>query len=427
MKNSREKGAIVVEATISFTAFIFTLLTILLIVHMAYAQARVGIALNAAAKEISQYSHLYFKSGIASKEQEWDSQVSDERGLVNETIDGLGMMIDTFHGMSDDAASGDFASMVEKAEGGAQAAGGIVSQYADRIAEDPKEFIYGMGQLALLEGMGEAKNVLGAEIARAFMKKNLKAYAEDDPDAFLKRYHIREGMDGLDFRYTSLFPGGSKTVQLVVTYKISAIRLLGMDLGFQIRQCAKTSGWDNGHSIIAAEASPAPSKGDKNTPSVWDTNQYGEKLIAIEKQKYPYVDSDRGFDAYDEKSNTFVHITCKNTFKDSYPTSAKLKYALKTEYSNVWNMVDDLDENIAITAQNGRAATVHSPKDTRKIEIVLVVPENADKKLVDGAVDLFMKDFEGDTKTFPPSIRVVYGYGEYNTDANSAGEKGGAS
>ena len=54
MKQKKERGAIVVEATISLTAFIFAIFTILMIVDVCYTQAKISTALNSATKEISQ-------------------------------------------------------------------------------------------------------------------------------------------------------------------------------------------------------------------------------------------------------------------------------------------------------------------------------------------------------------------------------------
>lgn len=56
----KQKGAIVVEATIALSAFMFAIFTILSIVNICFIQARLGVALNTAAKEISQYSYLYY-------------------------------------------------------------------------------------------------------------------------------------------------------------------------------------------------------------------------------------------------------------------------------------------------------------------------------------------------------------------------------
>ena len=45
MRKGNERGAIVVEATVSLTAFIFAIFTILSIVNVYYIQAKISMAL----------------------------------------------------------------------------------------------------------------------------------------------------------------------------------------------------------------------------------------------------------------------------------------------------------------------------------------------------------------------------------------------
>ncbi len=59
-----ESGSVTVEATISLSAFMFAIVTILTIVNVCIVQARMSYALNTTAKEISQYSYLYSLTGL---------------------------------------------------------------------------------------------------------------------------------------------------------------------------------------------------------------------------------------------------------------------------------------------------------------------------------------------------------------------------
>lgn len=58
-KLKSESGSVTVEATISLSAFMFAIVTILTIINICIVQARVSYAINTTAKEISQYSYLY--------------------------------------------------------------------------------------------------------------------------------------------------------------------------------------------------------------------------------------------------------------------------------------------------------------------------------------------------------------------------------
>ena len=50
----KENGAIIVEATLVLPFFMFAIITVLSIVNISFAQAKIGTALNETAKEISQ-------------------------------------------------------------------------------------------------------------------------------------------------------------------------------------------------------------------------------------------------------------------------------------------------------------------------------------------------------------------------------------
>ena len=70
MRTSEENGVVTVEATISLTAFMFAIITILTIVNIALVQAKVAIAINTTARELSQYSYLYSLTGFNKSEAE---------------------------------------------------------------------------------------------------------------------------------------------------------------------------------------------------------------------------------------------------------------------------------------------------------------------------------------------------------------------
>ena len=251
MVKNEESGAIVVEATISLTAFVFTIFTILSIVNICYIQAKMSVALNAAAKEISQYSYLYYKLEIDELESDLADDTEDARSLAEDTIDGIGTMLDSLTEVENSISSGDFDSLISAIQDGATDVNSLVTQYAEKLADDPKGFIIGIGKLAGSELEDTVKTVLGQVLAKVFMEKNLTAYDGDDADSFLQRYKVVDGFDGLDFSYTSLMAyGESDKIQLVVTYDVSVIKLLNIDFAFTFRQMAVTTAWDEGVSQI---------------------------------------------------------------------------------------------------------------------------------------------------------------------------------
>ena len=192
MREKKERGAKVVEAIISMTSFMFAIMIILSVADIAYTQSKIAIALNSAAKEISQYCYLYYKFQLDSLNAKVKRGTEEAEKMVNDTVDGLGQMMDSFGGAGGDFQEDNFTSAVNKLEAGATAANQTIGSLAKSIAENPKGFVVGMGKLAGRELTEAAKVYLGQSMAKAFMSKNLKSSSGDEPDAFLRRLHVAE-------------------------------------------------------------------------------------------------------------------------------------------------------------------------------------------------------------------------------------------
>ena len=422
----KEKGAIVVEATIALTAFIFAIFTILSIVNICFIQAKVGVSLNTAAKEISQYSYLYYAFGVDGLDSKLSEGTEDSKQLAQDTIDGVGTFMDSLASAGSSAQSGDFDAMISAVESGADNVDSLITQYADRLKDDPKGFIIGMGKMAGNELKEEAKVILAQILAKTFMQKNLMSDARDDPDAYLKRYKVVDGMDGLDFNYTTFLANGSSNeIQLVCTYDIQVIKLLGIDFNFKIRQCSKTTAWGNGISILSPQDT---SSSTTSTDNIWQLPSYterGQYIVAKEKDAYTYVSSGQGFDAYNNANgkNEFVTITSIDTTLSTYQSSNGIKNRLSTVYNATDGKVSKLGNEVEVQNQSGGTTTVTSDPNTRTYQIVLVVPDDADLSIVQAGVDAF--------KAQHPDTNVVIkqGYGsakatetETNSESNSDSE-----
>jgi len=390
----KDRGAIVVEATLSFTAFVFAIFTILSLVNIFFIQAKIGIALNSAAKEISQYSYLYYKLGADKLQAEFKEGTEESRDLADKTVDGIGAVMEVFADgeavwgevVDGSVESQDFEDLFNKAKQTGSDVKSLISTYGSKLEEDPKGFIIGMGKMALTELGEEGKVVLGQVLATAFMKKNLKAHPSDDADAFLKRHRVVDGLDGLDFNYTSLMAyGTTNQIQLCVTYEVSVIRLLDIDYKFKFRQVAKTSAWGNGISLIEPDTSTAVSM------SVWDepnATLRGKIIVAEERKAYDYISS-KNFDAYAPAKNEFVSFTSMDPSASTYSTKSNIiNNKLVPELKALINPVESLGEDITIQRRiTGETVTLKSDKDTRQYRLVLVVPEETDLTLINEAIN----------------------------------------
>lgn len=201
--DSGEGGAIIVEAAIALPVFMFMMITLYSIIQIAYVQARMTIAVDSAAKELAQYAHVYFATGL-------DGSLSGSggasSGIANDVSDFLTTVGEGLGSV--DSELGQFVN-----ESGAALSGDSLSDLAK----------YGLGQ------------ALGEQM----MKKNLVSGSGDSAEAFMKRNRIKNfNMNGSKF-----LEGQGREVFLRANYDIEVIKLLSLDFSFHMSSCAYTEAW----------------------------------------------------------------------------------------------------------------------------------------------------------------------------------------
>lgn len=409
MKNQKEKGAIVVEATIALTVFIFAIFTLLQIVNICFIQAKMGTALASATKEVSQYSYLYYKFNLNKAEVELGNGTSGARDVTDQTLNGLETLMNEFSDVKSGLDSGDYNSVFQAVSNGTATTKDLVSMYGDTL-KDPKAFITGMAKLARSELVNEGKNVLGELMAYSFMQKNLVESPGDDPDSFLKRYHVVDGLKGLDFRYSSLMAfGTSNEIQMVVTYDVEVVKLLNIDVTFTFRQVAKSSAWGNGVSLISPQDITLEIP-DKET--VWDSLtpvNRGKYITNKEKENLQYTSDRNGFDGYDPANNQFVQIV---SLDGASYTENSVKNKLNSDYNSMSGTVSGLGGEITVKDSGGSQVTLPSDPETRTYKLIIVIPDNAPQAVYDG-IAKFRQENPG------VAVEVKTGYGDSKIHSSS--------
>lgn len=211
-KRKSEEGAVIIEATLSLTFFMFAILTIYSMFHVSMAQARIGAALNATAKEISQYTYVYDLTGLNDKQANLAAYGGSAESVLSDNLSEI---------------NGLFSAL-----------GGIAGAAVD-IAGNPgntESFLY----YILNQGIEQAKGTFTGEMARMLMKKHFGS----DPDKFLKGLGIEDGIKGLSFMKTRIFKDGEEEdILLDVRYQVTVVKLLNIDMKLNFEQCAKTRAW----------------------------------------------------------------------------------------------------------------------------------------------------------------------------------------
>ena len=391
-----ERGAVVVEATIALAAFIFAIFTILSVVNMCFIQAKIGASLANSAKEVSQCSFLYYKFGLNNQQPAHDS-TAQARVTVDQTIEGVGAMFGSFDDLKSSAGIGgagsfdvsdfDIGGLSDAIKTGGDAGKDLVNLYAEQLS-DPRKFFVGMLKLAGDEAINEAKDWLGQILTKVFLEKHLVETPADSPDRFLRRYHVVDGLDGLNFSGSSLMAyGQSNEIQMVVTYKIQVVKLLGFDVRYTIKQCAKTEAWGNGVSLITEK------KAEENEINIWDSFNNdmarNKKITELEMAKAHYIYSlsdGRKYGAFDANNNTLIMYTSYYS-KDGNETAknvqTKLEDRLKSLQEEARPAKNQMDKTGSITVKDasGKKAEVKSDPSTRSYKLVIVIPENANVAL----------------------------------------------
>ncbi len=105
MRENNDEGAIVVEASIAVPVYAFIIFTILTLVNICYAQAKVQIALNSAARQFSEIAYVAYASNLADAGGYSDGKSSDMTQKIstklNETMNEWGIQNETLSGMSE--------------------------------------------------------------------------------------------------------------------------------------------------------------------------------------------------------------------------------------------------------------------------------------------------------------------------------------
>ena len=57
-KTNRQRGAVIVEATLVLPFFMFAMYTLLSVIQITYTQARIAVALDSATKQAAESMHI---------------------------------------------------------------------------------------------------------------------------------------------------------------------------------------------------------------------------------------------------------------------------------------------------------------------------------------------------------------------------------
>lgn len=342
-----EKGAIVVEATLSLTTFLFLFFMIFSLISAARCEAILGVALNNSAKEISQYSYLYGLTGINGSLR--DTLETDADDKIDDVISNVGTLYNSLSGVATSAgeavgdikdAGGDPATISAKWDSLSAQLANVKSETSssantikttlESICKDPKDFMFGIAKILANDALNTAKSrVIAEPVSRVLVKKHLEREDGQSIDAFLHQLGVVKGtylgkqsyFNGLDFSKSQLFPNNTDEINLIVNYKIQVVQLLNVDFKFDITQKAKTKAWFEGDGTRLKKDGTVD-KGDGDGSSTAPNGMWSAELarhlgiMEIRNNKgYQAISAQGGgLHGYNKSTNTFAIVSTYNPF-----------------------------------------------------------------------------------------------------------------
>lgn len=328
-KLKRTKGAVTIEATISLSIFLFMFIMIYSIITICRTQATIQIAINSAAKELSQYSYLYSISGlhdamknVAEGAEGTKQDVNEVASNVSQVFSGIQSIKDQATDFGDvDSITGDWEDIMGKLQtvkdtatevtDDAKAAQQKITEMMDtgENGEGTYKLIFGMSKLLVSEGYEQAKSLAAEAISRVLVQKHLKRNENDNAENFCRSAGIQPGsylfhesyFNGIDFSHSTLLPYKSNTITIVANYKMKLIQLIPVDYVFHFTQTAVTLAWVQGD--VEVPDTPEAAVGQLSE-DLWNIMSGSERESLIRKMGLKEL-KEKGY--YSVSGSTVIH------------------------------------------------------------------------------------------------------------------------
>ena len=217
-KKERESGAIIIEATIALTTFMFAIVSILFVAHICYAQAKIGTVIDGVAKDLSEFSYIYSLTGLADKQSKLSSEASQATESIDNVVDNLDDITGTL---------------------------GNLKQLGSSLLND-SEMQSSMMALIKNEAANKVESLATAMVVKQFAKGRLSGTSADC-ETVLKRLGVEKKsstyLGSIDFGDSVFCVNGSSEIKVVARYSVKLITLLNIDITYDICQCASTKAW----------------------------------------------------------------------------------------------------------------------------------------------------------------------------------------
>lgn len=206
-QSNRERGAVIVEATLALPFFMFAIYTLLSVIQIAYAQARMAVALDSATKQVAEYTHIYFALGL-------DEKITGTGGVSSELANEVATFLEDMGGSL-----------------------GSVNEELGQYVQNAGTAMEGDSIAALIQ------DGIGSGVVYQILDNNLTDGAGDTAEAFKKRNRI-QNIDMTGSKFLEAGEGSSgRDIFMRVDYDIQVVRLLNLDFTFHLSHCSYAQAW----------------------------------------------------------------------------------------------------------------------------------------------------------------------------------------
>lgn len=427
-KLNKERGSATIEAIISFTGFLFVIFTILNVVNFCRAQMLISNAVDTATKEITQYSYFYKMSGLQKFSEDISNNAEDGKTNLNDvlgTVDGLyssiGTAVDntTQHATNVQNAveEGNFnLTEIQNTLAGIKSDGtnietsmnSVMSAF-DSVQDNPLLYMKSIIAVAGNESLDMLKShVIAAPLAKSFTAKHFGKTTAEAND-FLKGLGVVDGLDGMNFKMSTIFSSDSpEDVHIVVYYRLKIVQIFGWAT-LEVPMCKESvaRAWLGGDDVqkVVEPMVPAAEPEDTETPE-GEGSETEEKEEQKEEETPEKVDTTNSYwhlgvdgHGYDNTAGSFDNllVTSKGIDREEMVVNG-LVYG-RDKYNVVYGMdfcvdADEVHSNLiywdsmqSIKAMEeeyveSNGTRGYEPGSTNTYKYVIYVPENiSDEKL----------------------------------------------
>jgi len=436
MNIRNEKGSITLESVVSFTAFLFLMVTIISLLNFCRAQAIMSKMVNEIAKEMSQYSYLYSVSGIQNLDKTVTKTAAEKKKDLDAVANNFNDITSQISSMivskqdKDAVDTPEEISLISTAQIDKYIESGNALDTKSRamlesfksIGSNPAGYMKAIGYVLAEAVSDQVKSVLAENLSKAMSRKYLGA-SDEEIDSVLAGLNIVDGFDGLDFRYSQMFHSQKPDdIIITVVYDVELIQLLDLDLKATFVQTAHARAWLNGDMDPESrkpksEVEEEEEKRNLEDPewSIWEMAAVsrGKYIVKAEKRKVLLGNAEEAFtsgvDAYNPDTNELITVRSIDTYANSYKDPSDLEKKIN---SLVNKHIDDTKNLESITTRETITETLSQNKKhdltdrDKKYKLILIVPNESDMEVLTNIKKTIEKQYGDDV-----TLDIKEGYG----------------